>query len=234
MASSTERNASLADDRLVSPETSDRRRAILQEMEKILKSQPFRTSTRSKQFLEYVVLQSLDGHTEDLKERTIGAEVYKRDADYSTGDDPVVRVQAGEVRRRLEQYYHTASGDLPVHIEIPLGSYVPEFRWKTADLAVESPVRPQAEDLPKDVTEEAGHVPEMGAPRKWRPKNWIIAACCFCLLLAGITIFLGTHRQQNRPQSSIDMFWSPAFNSPQPVLDMFGEAHCLPAIIGTV
>jgi len=46
-----------------------------------------------------------------LKERTIGTEIFQRKAGYATGDDPVVRVQAGEVRRRLEQYHHT--GQVP-------------------------------------------------------------------------------------------------------------------------
>src|ERR1700691_2914681 len=104
------------------------KQVILLELERILKSQPFRTSGRSKQFLSYVVRNSLSGRFENLKERTIGVEVFQRDQEYATGDDPVVRVNAGEVRRRLEQYYYAAPIDTPVRIEIPLGSYVPEFR----------------------------------------------------------------------------------------------------------
>jgi hypothetical protein len=84
---------------------------ILIELERILESPPFRTSSRSKQFLSYVVLNTLNGHVENLKERTIGVEVFQRDPDYATGDDSVVRVNAGEVRRRLEQYYYVAPID---------------------------------------------------------------------------------------------------------------------------
>jgi hypothetical protein len=217
MTGSPVHHADFADDRFVLPQPRDRREVILHEMERILKSHPFRTSNRSKQFLSYVVLKSLDGHTEDLKERTIGAEIFKREADYSTGDDPVVRVQAGEVRRRLEQYYHTAAADLPVHIEIPLGSYIPEFRWSATDLVVESPVAHQTEDAPADVPEEAGPVPSANVSTKFRSRVWIAAACCLCLLLAGVMISLGI-RNHNQPQSSLDKFWSPIFNSSQPVL----------------
>jgi hypothetical protein len=80
--------------------------AVLQELENILASPSFRNSGRSKQFLSYVIQHKLDGHDDSLKERSIGADLFHRPADYATGDDPVVRVQAGEVRRRLEQYYH--------------------------------------------------------------------------------------------------------------------------------
>ncbi len=107
----------------------DATEVILLELERILSSRPFRSSGRSKQFLSYVVRNSLDGHLENLKERTIGTEVFERDPDYATGDDPVVRVNAGEVRRRLEQYYYGAPIDTPVRIGIPLGSYIPEFHW---------------------------------------------------------------------------------------------------------
>jgi len=60
------------------------RQVILLELERILKSRPFRTSIRSKEFLSYVVRNSLGGHLENLKERTIGVEVFQRDPDYAT------------------------------------------------------------------------------------------------------------------------------------------------------
>src|SRR5580698_1105382 len=108
--------------------------AVLRELESILSSPFFRTSNRSKQFLSYVVQHTLEGSHEPLKERTIGAKLFQRPAGYSTGDDPVVRVQAGEVRRRLEQYHHAALSQSPVRIELPVGSYAPEFRWTTPQL----------------------------------------------------------------------------------------------------
>jgi hypothetical protein len=74
-----------------------RRAAILSELEKILSSQGLTASKRSQQFLSYVVKQTLEGHAELLKERSIGVEVFHRPAGYSTGDAGVVRVQAGDV-----------------------------------------------------------------------------------------------------------------------------------------
>ena len=108
------------------------RESVLRELGRILASRFFKSAVRSKQFLEYVVRQKLDGNSEQLKERTIGIEVFQRPSGYATGDDPVVRVQAGEVRRRLEQYYQTAPHDAHMRIDLPVGSYSPTFTWFTA------------------------------------------------------------------------------------------------------
>jgi hypothetical protein len=124
-----------------SPKVVDKS-AVLQELENILASPPFRNSSRSKQFLSYVVQHKLDGHDELLKERSIGADLFHRPADYATGDDPVVRVQAGEVRRRLEQYYHEFSKPSEVRIDLPVGTYVPEFHHTPVGLPVEAATQP--------------------------------------------------------------------------------------------
>src|SRR5438128_10156856 len=109
----------------------DQRAGILRELSNILASTSFKSSARSKEFLSYVVNQKLDGHEDSLKERTIGTQLFHRETDYQTGEDPVVRVHAAEVRRRLERYYHAAS-PIAVRIEIPVGSYSPELHWNPA------------------------------------------------------------------------------------------------------
>ena len=75
------------------------------QLDRILSSAVFGTSKRYPAFLRFVVETTLDGHSECLKERTIGVEVFNRSADYDTNSDHVVRSAAGEVRRRLAQYY---------------------------------------------------------------------------------------------------------------------------------
>jgi len=193
------------------------KQVILLELERILESHPFRTSSRSKQFLSYVVLNTLNGHVENLKERTIGVEVFQRDPDYATGDDSVVRVNAGEVRRRLEQYYYAAPIDTPVRIEIPLGSYVPEFRW-TSD-AITEEVRSHVHDAP--ITDEPAYTgpenPAVVQPRMSR--RWIGLATIIGFALALAAIFIATeYRHQKQADSAADLFWSPVFNSSRPVL----------------
>ncbi|MGA2417529.1 MAG: hypothetical protein ABSF59_24025 [Candidatus Sulfotelmatobacter sp.] len=170
--------------------------AILRELRNILDSHPFRNSARGKQFLAYVVQHKLEGRDEFLKERMIGIEIFRRKADYATSDDSVVRVQAGEVRRRLEQYYYSASAPSPVRIELPHGSYAPEFRWETAP----------ALDIKTD-----------GSRGRNRRFSWqtFAAVAAVLLLLAGLA---EKSPIRTPKQSSLEQFWSPVFATSQPVL----------------
>jgi len=193
---------------------------VLSELEKILESPPFRGSSRRKEFLSYVVRHSLDGHHEFLKERIIGAEVFHRDADYATGDDPVVRVQAGEVRRRLEQYYYTAPSDLPVRIEIPLGSYCPAFHWSPAHAPNDSHPAHQAAAPalhPNSVAVPVPQLQEVAKPARHHKWAWSAAIVALVLILAVVGVVLGLRARKN-PVSPLDAFWSPVFQSSQPVI----------------
>jgi hypothetical protein len=184
----------------------ERAKAVLRELDKILASRFFRSAGRSRQFLQYVVQNKIEGHSELLKERTIGTEVFERPADYSTGDDPVVRVQAGEVRRRLEQYYQSTPGGAPVLIGLPVGSYAPTFQWPPdeAPSAPASPVALAAETLQLK-------------PGKRRTWSWTITAIGVVLVFAAVTGIV-LHQRNLHKQSIMEQFWSPVFATRQPVL----------------
>jgi hypothetical protein len=100
---------------------------IREELERILASAPFRNSRRYPSLLRYVVEKTLAGEEDELKERSLGVEVFHRAPDYDTNADPVVRFSAGEVRRRLAQYYQQNSSPGSIEITLPTGSYVPLF-----------------------------------------------------------------------------------------------------------
>jgi hypothetical protein len=176
--------------------TAAEKEIVLKELRKVLDSQPFRNSARSKQFLSYVVQHKLEGREELLKERTIGTEIFQRKADYATADDSVVRVQAGEVRRRLEQYYHSVPSPSPGRIELPLGSYAPEFRWDSPPASL------------------ADSTAASAVKRRWRP--WVAGMLGLVLVSA---IVLATRLPNRRPrESALEQFWSPIFSTSQPVL----------------
>lgn len=90
-------------------------------------STAFRASKQSQHLLQYLVDQTLAGHPDMLKERIVGARVFGRDPDYDTGADPIVRVRAADLRKRLAQYYNGEGAASPVKIEIHPGSYHPVF-----------------------------------------------------------------------------------------------------------
>jgi hypothetical protein len=77
--------------------------------------------------LRFVVEQTLAGKTEGLKERTLGVDVFARRSHYDTNEDPIVRVTAGEIRKRIAQYYQEPGHEEELRIDLPLGSYVPHF-----------------------------------------------------------------------------------------------------------
>lgn len=93
----------------------------------VLQSTAFRASKQSQHLLQYLVNQTLEGHDEMLKERIVGANVFERNPDYDTGDDPIVRVRAADLRKRLTQYYSGEGAESPIRIEIYPGSYRPVF-----------------------------------------------------------------------------------------------------------
>jgi hypothetical protein len=99
-------------------------------LELVISSDAFAGSKQCQDFLRLVVERALAGKVDTLSERMIGVELFGRPADFDTSNDGVVRVRAAEVRKRLAQYYREATLT-PVHIEIPPGSYVPEFHWSS-------------------------------------------------------------------------------------------------------
>lgn len=111
------------------PSNDEERGLVQEELERILADPRFGTSRRYPALLRYVVEKTLIGDTEHLKERTLGIEVFHRPTDYDTNEDPVVRVTAGEVRKRIAQFYRERQKRGPLEIALPLGGYVPQFLW---------------------------------------------------------------------------------------------------------
>jgi hypothetical protein len=124
--------------------------AIEEQLERIQSSPPFSHSRRYPKFLSYVVHKAINGQHDDLKERTIGVEAFGRQPDYDLNADPIVRVIAGEVRKRLAQYYYEPEHRGELRIELHSGSYVPEFKLDQVHDGRQNTVRsgdfePQAE-----------------------------------------------------------------------------------------
>jgi hypothetical protein len=107
----------------------DVRRALLQ---RILRSRHFEKSSRTKEFLAYICEQALDGRSSDVHEQDIGAAVFGRPPDYDTSQDNIVRVNATQIRKKLDAYFHSEGASEPIIIEIPKGQYAPVFRERIA------------------------------------------------------------------------------------------------------
>jgi hypothetical protein len=153
--------------------------------------------------LRWVVERALEGRAGQLKERTLGVEVFGRHPDYDTNTDPVVRITAGEIRKRIAQYYHEPGRETELRIDLPCGSYVPEFHRpppleRHAPLPVE--ILPSAERPPvrKSAAIKPAYLFALAVP----PMVWL-----------GVWLFSAT---------AMDRFWRPFWDSPGSVLLCIG------------
>ena len=172
------------------------RETALAQLSKILDSLQFRSSKRCSTFLRYVVEHAADNHIESLKERSLGVEVFGRDPNYDTNQDPVVRSTAGEVRKRLAQYYLEAGHRDEIRISLPPGSYNPEIH--------PSPER----------TVIAVVAPTVIRSRRW---PWIAAGGIAVSALVAVLMLAPFRR------TDLDRFWAPMVEPSSPVVMCVGQ-----------
>ncbi|MBV8906206.1 MAG: hypothetical protein JOZ22_21415 [Acidobacteriia bacterium] len=176
--------------------------AIREQLERVRASVPFRSSKRCVLFLDYVVQAVLTGQTESLKERTLGVEVFGRAPNYDTNQDPVVRGTASEVRKRLAQYYQTPGNERELRIDLPPGSYAPEFH------------APPAEPQPQPVIP----LPTAAIVRPHRKTGVLIATAA-----AIVAIAIAASLRNAPVATAVDQFWKPILSSPGSVLICVGQ-----------
>lgn len=112
---------------------------IRQQLSLVLQAPDFRASARTKELLRYVVEQALAGKARQLKQYTIATDVFGKDATFNPEIDPIVRLEAGKLRRALELYYFRVGTSDHVRIAIPKGSYVPAFSLNDATSMTKAP-----------------------------------------------------------------------------------------------
>jgi hypothetical protein len=147
---------------------------IDRQMTLVLASRHFRQAKSLDKFLRYVVAKSLAGEENELKELTIGLEVFHRGADYDPRRDAVVRVQANLLRKRLASYYQEEGALDELIIELPKGHYVPRFYLR--QVGAESAESAEEVTAPLLAEQAPGPwiVSSAASPRKAAP--WLIAA----------------------------------------------------------
>ncbi len=118
------------DDTSLDPPSGVPAELVQAELKRILASSTFNKSPRLSRFLQFTVEQTLQGHNERLKEYSLGVDVFDRGTKYDPQEDPIVRVQAGRLRTRLQQYYETEGSNAALVFELPKGTYIPNFRAK--------------------------------------------------------------------------------------------------------
>ncbi|MBI5083751.1 MAG: hypothetical protein HZB13_04025, partial [Acidobacteria bacterium] len=173
--------------------TEGDRVAIRAQLDRMLATPLFKLSKRYPILLRYVVEQTLVGETSKLKERTLGIEVFGRDPDYDTNTDPIVRTTAGEIRKRIAQYYQEPGHEDEIRILFSAGSYIPEFSF------------PGEHATPSALSGES----EATSGRSW--PSWLRYAAA---MLAGALLFAGGYRLTTvGGDTALRKFWGPVLES---------------------
>lgn len=140
---------------------------IRRQLERIFASSEFHSPRRGRAFLQFIVNEALEGRSQFLKAFTIANVVFGREASFDAQNDPVVRIEAGRIRRALERYYLVAGHGDGVVITIPKGGYVPSFDYaEDHDIADITQAHPATEpDLPPAPPEPTVHPKD--SDRSW-------------------------------------------------------------------
>ena len=195
---------------------------IRAQLDLLVRDEVFRSSKRSVTFLRYVVEQTLNGSADQIKERTIGVEVFGRKPSYDTNLDHIVRTAATELRKRLAIYYGDEKHRFELRMGLIPGSYIPRFTlppqttYGVADHAILAepaivPV-PAQELVPDPLLESSASSPPQ------RKGHWVYLLTALVLITAS---FLG-YRWLHKPTAQ-QLFWKPVIETPGPVLVGVGD-----------
>src|SRR5271156_5538407 len=207
------------------PKTERERQLVRSQLEKIVSDGRFTASKRYPCLLRYIVEQTLAGNEDDLKERTLGIEVFHRPPDYDTNADPVVRLCAAEVRKRLAQYYQSPAHAGELRIDLNPGSYVPLFSQPARDAPVIDAI-PAEVILPEVIPSKAEQVSRPRRTRKiYWPAGLIASGVIIAVILVLILVSGGARYGRNlgKQKSALEEVWSPLLTSSKPILFCVGE-----------
>jgi hypothetical protein len=186
--------------------------AIRDQLERLLADPHFSHSKRFPTFLRFVTERTLAGEEDNINERWLGIEIFGRDPEYDTAADPIVRVTAAEIRKRVALYYQDSAHGSELRIALPSGSYIPRFHWPKGG----------GDPVPEELDRVAGKVIETAeahpvaplVPRGRRSTLVLVLGCAITgLLSAGSLLFW---QKMHLPPP--DSFWQPVLTAKDPVL----------------
>ncbi|MGC2658801.1 MAG: hypothetical protein WA324_12655 [Bryobacteraceae bacterium] len=147
---------------------------------RVAESPMFHRSGRLRELLLYVCRRSIDGRYDELREQRIGVDVFARGPDFRPNEDNIVRVEARQLRKRLEEYFATEGKAEPIVITIPKGAYVAAFEVRPSSRA--DPI-PMVESSVAQVSEAE---PSVAVPPRRLRFSWTVLFFCTTLLFLAI------------------------------------------------
>jgi hypothetical protein len=186
--------------------TLEERRALI---ERVASSEQFSRSARLRDFLLYVGKQSLKEGCPEIHENEIGARVFGRPASYDRSADNIVRVNATELRKRVESYFESAGANEALIFEIPRGAYRLVFHRRPLEAPADS-AQAQAGSVHESPTAKTAAA-EDSRPR-WRVRQLLWPLFSLSLAVACVTLYVQNRalRKAVYPwdgQPALSAFW---------------------------
>lgn len=198
---------------------------IRAQLELLVRDESFRSSKRSVAFLKYVVEMTLNGSADQIKERTIGVEVFGRDPSYDTNLDHIVRTAATELRKRLASYYVDEKHRSEVRMGLVPGSYVPRFTLpgQARNIGIDTEIETEQPESPFETHAariQIRPVPVNGPknPAASWMRSYVGAFTAVVFAAAAFSAYMWFHR--TNPE---DLFWKPVLDTPGSVLLVVGD-----------
>jgi len=182
---------------MAAPESTDLQQQYA-ELDEVLHSECFTRAPMLAHLLSYLCEKLFAGQAHQIKEYSVGVEVFHRGDSFDQNSDSIVRVEANRLRKRLATYYAGEGASHPLQITIPLGQYVPEFKAVAAQPVLETPA----------TTTEAPAQIEPSPSRSWLGLSsrriqiaWIAGAVALLFVILGCT-WLILRQMKHQPEAT--------------------------------
>src|SRR5262249_50855931 len=197
---------------------------IRRALDRILNSKHFSQAPKKRRFVQLICDYHLAGRAKEINEHLIGLEVYERNDRYSPAEDPVVRVAAHDVRKRLEQYYLHEGRNDDVRLEIPVGSYEPVFKL-ASDVPVEIEAHPAGVHALSAIQDRSPQTPQLENEGR---RSWLAWAIGALAAVAVIILAINVWRKNQTPgltaeQDIYNPVWGPFFTSQDPTIQVLSN-----------
>lgn len=189
-------------------------------LERAASSRQLRRAARLREFLLYVGKQVVEHGVESIPEQQIGHAVFGRAESYDTSLDNIVRVNASELRKRLEQYFEEEGSSEELILTIPRGSYTPLFsrRLVPATAAFYEVKDERVQESEKLHLDEPSPVAKILLSTLPYGTRWLVTGMSVALLILA-TAYIWQGRQYRavmepwRSDRALNRFWTPFFAS---------------------
>ncbi|HKP23048.1 MAG TPA: hypothetical protein VJV39_04250 [Dongiaceae bacterium] len=167
-------------------------------LQQLLESNGFNASARNRRFLSYSVEETLNGRGDRIKAYNIAVAAFDRGDDFDPLADPIVRIEAGRLRRALEHYYLTEGKADPIRIDMPKGSYMAVFSRVQPETNADTQMDPAVADGPEEPAEPAPQTPDvitgpqtLPAPTASSPKSRMALTRVLAMVAAALVVAVG-------------------------------------------